>query len=78
MATKRTDASAADRKASFTVTQAAKAFRKARNGGAKVELVESDTRHVRRDHSGRFVLVEKKSPARKSDSRVLTGSARKR
>jgi hypothetical protein len=42
--------------AKFTVTQAARAFRKARAGAAKVELVDLADREVRRDETGRFVL----------------------
>ena len=42
--------------AKFTVTQAARAFRKARAGAAKVELVDLADREVRRDATGRFVL----------------------
>ena len=42
--------------AKFTVTQAARAFRKARAGAAKVELVDRTDRQVRRDATGRFVL----------------------
>jgi len=78
MASNKNGASPTGQKASFTVSQAAKAFRKARNGGVKVELVESDGRFVRRDRSGRFVLVKTQASTRKSDSKVSAGYSRKR
>jgi|GEM_PF-5938327 len=77
MITNGIDARDARKKARFTVAQAAKAFRKARNGATKVELVDGDKHYVRRDRSGRLVLVEKKSK-RKPDGRVVTGFPRKR
>jgi hypothetical protein len=78
MATNGIDAPAAGQKASFTVTQAAKAFRQARNGATKVELVEGEKQYVRRDPSGRFVLVAKKTWKHKPDGRALTEPSRKR
>jgi len=43
----------------FTVSQAARAFRQARGDAAKVELIEDEKKYLRRDRSGRFVIVRK-------------------
>lgn len=48
-----------NKKAKFTVNDAARAFRQARGNAKKVELIEGEKEYVRRDESGRFVLVRK-------------------
>jgi len=79
MAYKTTASAPGHQKASFTVTQAAKAFRKARDGAAKVELVGNDKLRIRRDESGRFVLVPPAEEVKSgTNGRVLAGSSRKR
>jgi len=46
-------------KPKFTVAEAARAFRLARGNAAKVELIEREKQYLRRDDSGRFVIVRK-------------------
>jgi len=43
----------------FTVAEAARAFRLARGNAKKVELIEGEKQYLRRDDSGRFVIVRK-------------------
>ncbi len=43
----------------FTVSEAARAFRQARGGAAKVERIEGEKKVIRRDSTGRFVIVGK-------------------
>jgi hypothetical protein len=50
-------------KPKFTVAEAARAFRLARGNAAKVELIEGEKQFLRRDESGRFVLVRTAKPA---------------
>jgi hypothetical protein len=43
----------------FTVSEAARAFRQARGDAAKVERIEDEKKYLRRDRSGRYVIVRK-------------------
>jgi hypothetical protein len=46
-------------KPKFTVDEAARAFRLARGNAEKVELIDGEKQCLRRDDSGRFVIVRK-------------------
>jgi hypothetical protein len=59
MKTHTMDKAPTKKKAKFTVDDAARAFRLARGNAKKVELIEGEKEYVRRDDSGRFVLVRK-------------------
>lgn len=50
-------------KAKFTVSDAARAFRKARGNAEKIERIEGEKRYVRRDETGRFVIVRPGKPS---------------
>lgn len=52
------DHAPAKTKAKFTVSEAARAFRIARGNARKVERIEGEKRYVRRDETGRFVIVK--------------------
>ncbi len=47
-----------NKKAKFTVSEAARAFRKARGNAEKIERIEGEKHYVRRDETGRFVIVQ--------------------
>jgi hypothetical protein len=59
MTTRSTGEAPTDKKAKFTVSDAARAFRQARGDAEKVERIEGEKRYIRRDETGRFVIVGK-------------------
>jgi hypothetical protein len=65
-------------KPKFTVDEAARAFRLARGSAAKVELIEGEKQLLRRDESGRFVIVRKGKAAafKRKRANGRTGAAR--
>jgi hypothetical protein len=51
------------KKAKFTVSEAARAFRKARGNAVKIERIEDEKHFLRRDETGRFVVVKNGKPS---------------
>lgn len=84
MATRVMGEAPAKKKARFTVSDAARAFRQARGNAEKIERIEGEKRFVRRDETGRFVLVDTDEPsaprrkAAKSSAPATTRGRRKR
>jgi hypothetical protein len=69
-----------EKKAKFTVSDAARAFRQARGDAEKVERIEGEKRYIRRDETGRFVIVGKgkSSPAKRKAGKTRASAARER
>jgi hypothetical protein len=63
MATRVVGEAPTKKKARFTVSDAARAFRQARGTAEKIERIEGEKRFVRRDETGRFVLVNSDEPS---------------
>lgn len=73
MATRPTGEAPTDKQAKFTVSDAARAFREARGNAEKVERIEGEKRYIRRDESGRFVIVGR---GKSSTTKRKAGKAR--